>query len=193
MQQEILANIRRLESERARVIVAIDGPGGAGKSSLARELVKVFGPSSLHIEFDWFYLPVALQNKDERYDTERFIKQVLTPFRNGADCLQFEKYNWGYLADKEERLEPDSLALEGVTILVVEGSHTLCRGAFDSFDLRIYIDMDPEKAHRRGVHRDIEEYGLDSARVYEVWRQWKEWEERSLQLDDRRKYADIII
>jgi uridine kinase len=56
--RRIVSRLEALRREKSRVVAAIDGRGGAGKSSLARAIVAAI-PRSVHIEYDWFHLPKA--------------------------------------------------------------------------------------------------------------------------------------
>ncbi len=51
---EILLKIQAIRERQEKLIVAIDGFGGAGKSSLARSLESALGEAK-HIEFDWYH------------------------------------------------------------------------------------------------------------------------------------------
>ncbi len=118
--EEILKHISQLKADHDRVLIAIDGYGGAGKSSLARSLVREF-EDARHIEFDWFHRPRCEIKGDERFDTPRFRDEVIQPFLARAEEIKIRKYNWGYLANKPEALESETMSLAGASMLVVEG------------------------------------------------------------------------
>ena len=99
--EKVILKLEQLHRERVRLIVAIDGRGGAGKSSLARALVGKF-PNSSHIEHDWFHLPRDKVADGRRFDHERLVAEVIAPFRAGAQKLTCYRYNWGYLAGLSE-------------------------------------------------------------------------------------------
>jgi len=190
--KEILHRLNKICNERERVLVAIDGRGGAGKSSLAREIVENIEESAV-VEFDWFHLPKSEIIDDARFDVDRFIMEVVSPFRSGASLISFCRYNWGYLAGKEEGLDSDPYTLSVAQVLVVEGCQTLDVKLSQCVDFSIWIDTDASESLRRGKRRDVEEYGLDPIRVNEAWQEWSEWEERLLQRDDRKARADMIV
>jgi adenylate kinase family enzyme len=72
----------RHEIARLRVrALAIDGPGGAGKSTLARQLADGW-PEAVIVEMDDFYLPTAdrvpgFAAHAGNYDVERLVSEVL--------------------------------------------------------------------------------------------------------------------
>ena len=85
---EILFRVELLCREKSRAVVAIDGRGGAGKSSLARTLVANLS-KSVHIEHDWFHLPKSQVIGPDRFDHARLISELLLPFRSGSPKLTF--------------------------------------------------------------------------------------------------------
>jgi uridine kinase len=178
--------------ERDRVVIAIDGRGGAGKSSLARALTQRL-PKSAHIEHDWFHFPKDQTTAEQRFDHTRLIAQVISPFRSGGRDLQFLRYNWGYLAGIPDGFHEAPISISDVDILIIEGCETLHRSLAPHFDLRVWVDTPPAVSLERGMKRDIEEYHLDPVRVRECWREWSAWEDQSLAKDDRRGRADVTV
>jgi uridine kinase len=189
---EIVSHLEELRREKGRAIAAIDGRGGAGKSSLARALVAKL-PRSAHIELDWFHLPKDQVSEARRFDHDRLITEVISPFRSGSRALRFLRYNWGYLAGIPDGFHETPITIPDVDILVIEGCKTLDPSLVAHFDLRIWVDTAPDVALERGIKRDIEEYHLDPERVHTAWREWSAWEAESLARDDRRRRADIVV
>lgn len=188
----ILSQVNELRRAKARVIAAIDGRGGAGKSSLARALVSSL-PLSAHIEHDWFHLPRDLIVGTHRFDHQRLISEVIIPFRSGTSKIEFLRYNWGYLAGSTDGFHDDPTTIEDKEILIIEGCETLHADLIPYLDLRIWLDTTAEQSIARGIRRDIEEYGLDPNRVHAAWSEWSIWEAEKLARDDRRKRADILV
>lgn len=189
---EIVVKTEALRAQRGRVVIAIDGRGGAGKSSLARSVVARL-PRSAHLEHDWFHLPKDQVSPARRFDHERLIAQVLAPFRRGARSLSFLRYNWGYLAGTPDGYHETPITISDVDVLVLEGCDSLHPTLVPHLDLRIWLDTPPDVALERGMRRDIEEYGLDPDRVRAAWAEWSSWEDESLAHDDRRSRADIVV
>jgi uridine kinase len=172
--------------------MAIDGRGGAGKSCFARSLVTAL-PHSAHIEYDWFHLPKDQVAVGRRFDHERLISEVISPFRSGSRVISFLRYNWGYLAGVADGFHETPIVFEDREILVIEGCETLHLSLVEHIDLRIWLDTDPEVSMERGIRRDIEEYKLNPERVVAAWKEWSAREAHSLACDDRRQRADIIV
>lgn len=188
----LVARLEELRGEQGRVVAAIDGRGGAGKSSLARALVARLSRSA-HVEYDWFHLPKDQVSPERRFDHQRLIAEVISPHRSGARDLTFLRYNWGYLAGVPDGFHADPTTIADREILVIEGCETLHPVLVSHFDLRIWVDTAPEVALERGIRRDIEEYHLDPDRVRAAWSEWSAWEAKSLSKDDRRGRADSIV
>jgi uridine kinase len=189
---EIVFRAEELRRERGRVLIALDGRGGAGKSTLARALVARL-PRSAQLEHDWFHLPKDQVSEGRRFDHERLIAEVISPFRSGARELRFLRYNWGYLAAIPDGFHETPITISDVDIVVIEGVETLHRSLASHFDLRVWVDTPPELSVERGMRRDIEENHLDPERVRAAWKEWSERESESLARDDRRVRADVII
>lgn len=192
MLHEVVSRAEALRRERDRVVIAIDGRGGAGKSSLARALVGRLSGSA-HIEHDWFHLPRERVAEGRGFDHERLISEVIVPFRAGARELQFLRYNWGYLAGVPDGFHETPIVVSDAEMLVIEGCETLHRALAPHVDLRVWVDTPPDLSLERGMRRDIEEYHLDPERVRAAWKEWTEREFESLARDDRRAWADIIF
>jgi uridine kinase len=189
---QIVSRAEELRRERGRVLIALDGRGGAGKSTLARAIVQRI-PRSAHIEHDWFHLPRERVAEGRGFDHERLISEVILPFRAGARDLQFLRYNWGYLAGIPDGFHETPVAISDAEMLVIEGCETLHRALASHVDLRVWVDTPPDLSLERGMRRDIEEYHLDPERVRAAWKEWSERESESLARDDRRDRADVII
>jgi len=192
MESLIIERIETLQAATPRLVIAIDGRGGAGKSSLARKVVAAVA-GAVHVEFDWFHLPKADLRDEARFDAPRLIDEVLKPFRQGRRDLECHRYNWGYLSGAPDGLIDEPIRLHGVEIVVLEGCGVLSPELVNLYDLRIWLDTYAEEALARGMRRDIEEYGLDPARVQAAWEEWAQWEARALARDDRSLRADIRL
>jgi len=190
--QIILESIVERRAQKGRVIVAIDGRGGAGKSSLARA-IGASVPDSIHIEYDWFHLTREKTSSTERFDNQRLVNELIKPFRAGQKSVLFERYNWGYLAGKEDGFDPMTVSLLPGAVIILEGVSTLNTILNQFYDIRIWLNTSPEESLRRGISRDIEEYKLDPARVHAAWKEWVSWEARDSVIDERKSRADFVL
>lgn len=179
-------------AQQERVALAIDGRGGAGKSSLARKVMAKF-PKSVCVEYDSFHLPRAEMTLSRRYDPQRLQWAVLQPFREGKKKAVFKEYNWGYFAGMPDGFKEEPREVEFQPLLIVEGCATLCVELARSFDVCLWLEATPEEAFYRGYTRDTEEYGLDPTIAKVAWEEWAQWEKRVLLNDNRAERADFIL
>lgn len=190
--QQAIDRIVEMQRATPRFIIAIDGLGGAGKSSLARSIVASV-PEAKHFEYDWFHLPKAEVRDDSRYDYSRLQREVLEPFRQGQRSFEFLRYNWGYLSGSPDGFAAEPVRVSDVDILVLEGCGVLTPILSECYDIRIWVDTPAEEALARGTRRDIEEYGLDPDKVTSAWAEWTLWEAEALRRDNRRLRAALFV
>lgn len=140
----ILGEAELIIKERKRVVVAIDGKSGTGKSHLARLIEACAGVSTIHM--DDFFLPKEKRTA-ERYataggnvDSERFLTEVIHPLKSGMP-FSYRPFNCSLMALSDRIVEVDKpfILVEGVYSL-----HPLFRDAYDlgyvlsaSYDARI--------------------------------------------------------
>ena len=166
--------ILRVMAQRERVLVAIDGPCTAGKSTLGEALHRAFGGNLFHMD-DFFLRPE--QRTAQRFteiggnvDYERFFTEVLTPLMRG------EPFCYRPLICKEMRLG-ESVAVEPAALNIIEGSYSMHRYFGDVYDLSIFLDIDPALQRERVLARPAHLH----ERFFEEWipmenRYFKKWE-----------------
>jgi uridine kinase len=140
------------------VLVGIDGPGGAGKSTfagrLAHALAGVFDPLTV-IHVDDFFLPSARRlaaaeapkSPGDEYDLARLSRQVLAPLRHNI-AARYQRYDW----------QSDTLA-EWHTIppggaVLVEGVYCLRPDIEGTYDFSIWVECPASIRLERGLTRD---------------------------------------
>ncbi len=139
--------------DRPRVLIAVDGRCGSGKSSLAQLIASVYGASVLHM--DDFFLSEAQKAAGVRspvanIDGER-LTAALRPLAAGEpftfrpyDCLTGE-----YLPPR--RVNP-------ARVSVVEGSYCLHPEIRLDYDLKLFLSVDPNTQKARLKARNPELY-----------------------------------
>ena len=177
---ELVRSICNLVAERtpteAPLLVAIDGLGGAGKSTFSDGLVRRLQACQVDAEIvhmDDFYLPTAqrLQARGQEnqigsnFDWQRLRDQVLIPLSRGRQVV-YQRYDWG----------TDSLgewiALSGQPIVIIEGVYALRHELRSYYHLTVWIDCPRATRLARGIARDGED-----AR--------QQWEEEWMPREDR--------
>lgn len=137
------------------LVVALDGPSGAGTSTLAAALGARLAASV--VEGDDFYgdMPeeqrwalTAAQGVEEYFDWQRLRQQVLVPLRAGS-AAQYHPFSWtpsGGLSDRTVRVTP-------TPIVVLEGVYTGRPELRDLVDLAVLVETPAEERQRRQVAR----------------------------------------
>jgi uridine kinase len=137
----LAANLDGLAEGRDTFIVAVDGGGGAGKSTFADALSKVWPAAIVHTDdfaswdnaIDWW---------------PRLRAEVLVPIREGREA-RFQKYDWNSRALGEwETVAPGRIILEGVSASRSEFRPCL--------DYCIWIETPHDLRLARGLQRDGE-------------------------------------
>lgn len=139
------------ESQFSQVkVIAIDGPAGAGKSTLAKRIKEKL-IDLVEIE------DIAVVNMDDLYDgwenaltnqlTKTLVSQILTPVSMGKK-FGYRKYDWlsGRFGDFAEYDVPKFLIIEGV------GAGQ--KAARKYIDHLIWIDIDIDTGLQRVLQRD---------------------------------------
>ena len=147
------AAIKSLQGKKTPLLVAIDGRCAAGKTLLASELQNRLGCNVFHM--DDFFLPPALRTSQRlaepggNVDYERFYKEVIIPVTTGREFSYRP-----YYCKIQRQTEPVHVTPNYINI--AEGSYSCHPALWDSYDLRIFLDVDPDKQLRRIKERNGE-------------------------------------
>jgi uridine kinase len=172
-------------------LVAIDGGGGAGKSSLAKKLEAHLTAADLPVsivEVDDFFLPLGHRSPapssenaiGSDFDWLRLRDQVLNPLRHGRPA-RYGRYDWATDEVKEQR----EVLPHGVVI--VEGVYSSRRELADLYDFRVWVECSRDLRLSRGLARD----GEGARRRWE--NDWMPSEDRYIREHRPQDYADAII
>ncbi|MBR2616099.1 MAG: phosphoribulokinase [Clostridia bacterium] len=150
MKNAFLFRLNSLLARQDRVLVAIDGRCGAGKTTFSAALEEAFGATVIHM--DDFFLqpkdktPERLAEPGVNLDRERFRKEVLMPLLAG-ESFSFRPY----LCSKGELGEP--VAVKPARLVVVEGSYSLHPAFGEPYDLTAFLTVSPEVQRERILTR----------------------------------------
>ena len=140
-------------AKKGRVLVAIDGMAGSGKSSLAALLAELVGADVVHM--DDFFLPPDKRTMERltevggNVDYERFSEEVLPELtKDEWTPFTYRIYDCGVKALNGERL----LGMSEVRI--VEGSYALHPTFGKYYDFAIFLHTTPEEQMRRILKRN---------------------------------------
>lgn len=159
--RQIAARIKADKPKRKPVLIAIDGFGGAGKSTLAKELADALGDAYV-IGIDDFIIKEKLQAQtaDESYfDRKRLEDEVLKPARNDQP-IRYRRLEW-----VDNRLS-EPIAVPSIDHLIIEGISTFHPDIANYFDYKIWIDTPIEIAKQRGHARDG---SSENAQHWDLW------------------------
>lgn len=152
-------------------IVAVDGPGGAGKSSLAGRLANELEAPVIHTD-DF----ASWENPSDWWP--ELIVNALEPLAAGKPA-RYRPSRWG----GEER-EP--VEIEPGEFVIVEGV-TASREAFRAYlAYSIWIETPRELRLRRGLDRD-------GAEALPQWEQWMAAEDRYVECERPAERADCVV
>ena len=171
---ELARTIRRAQPRCGDVrIVAVDGPGGAGKSEFADRLAQVLGG-----------VPIVHTDDFASWDNphgwwNRFELEVLVPLERGKP-VRYQPYDWS-----ARRLGGwQEIPRSGVVI--IEGVLSSRQAAVDRLTLAIWVETPCVERLARGIARDGE-----SMRA--TWEAWMVEEDSFFARDGTRERAHLIV
>lgn len=183
---DLFRDILRRAPGKETILIAIDGGGGAGKSTLAQKLKEVDEEHVSVIHMDDFYKPSEQRNQVNdseiggNWDCERVKEQVLIPLRNNQPS-RYQRYDW----------VEDALAechdVHSGHMVIVEGCYSLLNSLRSFYDFKIWVESPEDIRLSRGIERDGEEQRY-------LWEDvWMPAEERYIKAQNPIETADLII
>ena len=172
------------------VVVAIDGPSGAGKTTLAQGVVDaltalpgILGPgvsSGVSSGVELVHMDHLYPGWDGLAAAPNLLTaQVLAPISRGEPAA----YRlWSWLREEWK----GSRAVLPCRFLVVEGcgASVMPAGAYAA--VRVFVEADRGLRMERGIARDGEAYRPK-------WQQWAEQETTLFESDGTRQRADLVV
>jgi uridine kinase len=154
-------------------VVAIDGPGGAGKSTLAARVARRLGDAPvIHTDdlaswehpLDWW--PTLLE-------------QVLLPLSRQLPA-RYQRYDWDrqQLAEWHEVPNAEYLIIEGVTASRREFRPYLA--------VTVWVSTAREECLRRGLARD-------GQHALTAWRKWQAAEDGYIESEHPDRTSDLVV
>lgn len=173
---DVVAQIMARVAELPRALVCIDGPAGAGKTTLATELARALNDTSV-ITMDALY-----DGWDDALSadlTDRLVAQIRDPFVAGAS-VRFHRYDWmaGAFTDTVDLGTPRRLVVEGV------GSAQRVMRAHAA--LTVFLDVAPDLGRTRVLARDGEPSAAQIDR-------WQVQERTHFDTDGTRAAVDLYV
>ena len=180
----LLRRIQELQARKERVIVAIDGRCGSGKTTLAAQLQRDLDGSVFHMD-DFFLRPE--QRTAERFaapgenvDHERFLAEVLLPLHS-AQSVTYRPFSCA-----RQQLG-DPVTVTPGRLAIVEGSYACHPDLWAYYDLRVFLTVDPETQLRRIEARS------GAAKAAQFRDRWIPFEETYFSAFDVQARCDMCI
>lgn len=179
--------IATLPRKRSTLLIGVDAPGGAGKSTFARSLQCVL-PAAKVVEMDDFFLPSDARlprASPEKpiggdFDCQRVSRQVLEPLSGNQPAL-YQRYDW----DTDRLAEWHTIAPGG--IVLVEGCYALHQELAPFYDYTIWLECPRELRLARGIARSGEQ-------IRDRWEHdWMVAEDRYIAAQHPQDRADLVV
>lgn len=183
-------------SAREPVIVGIAGGTGCGKTTLAKEILKVFPNQAVVINQDSYYRDLShlsLKERDEvNFDHPNsldfnLLKEHIIALKAGQ-AIQKPIYNFQSHTREvisEKISSTDLIVVEGILLFAVPEVREL-------FDVKVFIDADADLRVLRRAHRDISERGRDLMSVTTQYLKTVKPMHATF-VEPSKEYADVII
>ena len=169
--EALVARITRLPGPTR--LVAVDGPGGSGKTAFADRLASAAGGAPI-VRTDDF---ASADNPVDWWP--RLLDQVIAPLARGEQGC-YQRYDWS----------TDTLAewhyVKQAPIVIVEGVTAGRREWAQHLSYVIWIDTPRDVRLRRALERDGPEALAD-------WQLWMDEEDTHYRKDPTRERADLIV
>jgi uridine kinase len=187
----IVSRLRTESAIRAAILVGVDGPGGAGKTSFAAALTEALRSAGLPaavVHFDDFFLPSAERPRGtpetkpigSDFDWHRLRDEVLLPLRQHR-VARYGRYDWA----RDALAESHELPPRG--IVIVEGVYCTRRELADLYDVRVWVECPRDVRLARGIRRD----GESARGRWEL--DWQPGEERYVREHAPSKAAHFVV
>ena len=152
----------KLNNFAGRLLVAIDGRCGAGKTTLVSFLQNEIEATVFHMD-DFFLRPEQrtaerLSTPGGNVDRERLESEVLIPLRAGEKNFPYQRFDC-----KTQSLQ-EPVLIEPKSVCIVEGSYS-CHPALQKYyDYRIFMTVSPQEQMERIIQRN----GPTAARMFKT-------------------------
>jgi len=145
--KEVAETIKQKHFSNKPIIIAIDGFGGAGKSTLAKDLKSQLQSAAIVEVDDFFLFGVKSDANKSNFDRRRLKEQVLEPLKQG------ESASYQKSIDESNPLS-EYIDVPQVDYVILEGVSSFHPDIAKFIDYRIWLDIPADEAKRRMMNRD---------------------------------------
>ena len=174
---------RHMKTQRA-VCVAIDGNSGAGKTTLAALLARIYDSNVFHM--DHFFLPPDMKTEERlatpggNVDHERVMREVIGGIRTGRP-FRYRAYD----CHRQELCAP--VKVKPKRLNIIEGCYSMHPALAASYDIRVFLQLESDEQRRRILDRD----GADMLERY--IREWIPLENTFFDQMQIRQRCDLVF
>jgi len=155
-------------------LVAVDGPGGAGKSTFANRFAAAAEGNAFIIRTDDF------ASAEEPINWwPRLLSDVIEPLVDGGSA-RFQRYDWS------TRQLAEWVSVPPRPVVIIEGVSSSRSQWSRYLTFSIWIETEPEVRLERGLARDGED-------MLAEWRAWMAAEDRHFDRDGARSKANLLV
>lgn len=186
-----------MTKQNTSLVIGIAGGTGSGKTTVADYILNTVGPDKIaFLPHDVYYRELTDLSVEERaqvnfdhpssLETELLIDHI-NHLKSG-DSIELPNYDF-----KTHTRTSNTTTVHPQLILIVEGILLFAEPVLrELFDLKIYVDTDPDIRFIRRLRRDIEERGRTTKSVMDQYLETV----RPMHLEfvePSKRYADVII
>lgn len=180
---QIIEIIQKTKNTQGKIVIAIDGRCGAGKTTLGNYLSKVLDANLFHMD-DYFLRPI--QRTKERYeeaggnvDRERFKEEIGNKLHTDEDII--------YTPFDCKRMSLTSpIHVKQKRITIVEGSYSLHPYLRDLYDISIFMTISESLRMERIQKRNPD-------KVDDFINQWIPFEEKYFLTYEIEDICDYVL
>ncbi|HEV2374607.1 MAG TPA: hypothetical protein VGS19_20905 [Streptosporangiaceae bacterium] len=172
------------EAHSARWLVALDGPGGSGKTVLSEALAPKVNGTVVHGDDFYRVMPDAErllldaeQGYGQYFDWERLRDQVLAPLRAGRPAC-YQQYDWAIGALGQWLTVPPS------GVVIVEGVYSMRPELSSLYDFTVFVETPREVCSQRCRARGNTSDWIN---------RWRAAEDHYLHTARPRDLADLVV
>lgn len=164
-------------------VVAIDGRGAAGKSTIAERLLPLVGPAAIVHTDD-----VAWHEPHFTWG-QLLSREILQPLRRGA-AVSFQPPAWPAHGRRGGAIEVPA----DLRAVIVEGTGADQRELSHLIDRTVWVQADHELAEERGIARDVEQgVNGDAEESRRFWHEWMSHELAFFEAERTWQRADVVV
>lgn len=151
-----------------RVLVAVDGPDAAGKTTMADALAQRLPGQVVRASIDGFHHPREHRLRRgslspegyyrDSFDNEGLRRLLLEPFRSGEREVVTRTFDFR----SGTATPPEPLHVPDHAVLLFDGVFLLRPELRDQWDLSIYLHVEPDVTLARARERDLDLFGSEA-------------------------------